>query len=252
MRRAPMITVFGPGLTIGVMVLATMLAGNAAASSICRINGVDQACGEDGPTLTTLNGNPAYQFTLTDIGSGFSDLYMTGIGGTFESVTASFTAYVPGPAVNGAFSNLAPYVYFTVNPYGTNFAGGDPYALVIASNSGFGNFVNDGFYQDGIGPNSTVHVVLSNWSSAQAGITNPDWLTCCTISTLSTLMSTTIPASGSNPSMTWGELNVYKARVATGDWGGSGGPYTAYVSAFDVTPAPDPGVWESQGQGLLR
>src|ERR1017187_3929451 len=209
----------------------------------CAINGAPVTCGLDNVGTGTIGGNDAYKLYLTDVGSDFADLYMTGINAKLANTTGTFQAYVPGASTNGAYASLEPYMYFTVNPYGTNFAGGDPYALVLVADSGFGNFVNDKWYQDGISLASTVHIVLGNgWTAAEAGITNSDWLTCCgDLPTLGNLLSVVIPAAGAEPAMTWGDTSVYKARVAAGNWGGSGGPYTAYVGNMDLVSTPEPG-----------
>ena len=211
----------------------------------CAINGAIVACGLVNVGTGTAGGNSAYQLSLADVGTGFADLYMTGINAKLANTTGTFQAYVPGAPTNAvAYAGLEPYMYFTVNPYGANLApGGDPYALVLVADSGFGNFVNDKWYQDGISLASTVHIVLGNgWTAAEAGITNSDWLTCCgDLPTLGNLLSVVIPAAGAEPAMTWGDTSVYKARVAAGNWGGSGGPYTAYVGNMDLVSTPEPG-----------
>lgn len=73
------------------------------------------------------------------------------------------------------------------------------------------------------------------------GITNPAWLTCCSdLPTLSQLDSTAIdPTLGGG---TWGDLMIHGVVLGVGNYGGSGGPYTAYVNGFDVTVTPEPGT----------
>jgi len=84
-----------------------------------------------------------------------------------------------------------------------------------------------------------VHIELEgDWAStpADSGITNSDWLTCCSdLPTLSQLDATPIPGGG-----TWGDLMIHGVVIDVGNAGGSGGPYTAYVNGFDVTQAPEP------------
>src|ERR1017187_309274 len=212
----------------------------------CSINGASVTCGLEtqgvGSTISTdtVGGKDAYKLYLPNVGGDFADLYMTGINAKLANTTGTFQAYVPG-AANGGYASLQPYMYFTINPYGTDFSV-DPYALVIVADSGFGNFVNDAWYQDGISLASKVHIVLANWTPAAAGITNLDWLTCCSdLPTLGQLLNVAIPAAGAEPAMTWGDTNVYKARVAAGDWGSNGGPYTAFVGNMDVVSTPEPG-----------
>src|ERR1017187_6425182 len=170
------------GIIVGMLSLAFCAWGDNFQN--CSINGAAVGCGLDAQgagsiSPGTAGGNSAYQLTLPNVGSDFADLYMTGINAKLANTTGTFQAYVPGASTNGAYASLEPYMYFTVNPYGTNFAGGDPYALVIVADSGFGNFVNGTWYQDGISLASKVHIVLENWTAGAAGITNPDWLTCC-------------------------------------------------------------------------
>ena len=164
----------------------------------CSINGASVTCGLEtqgvGSTISTdtVGGKDAYKLYLPNVGGDFADLYMTGINAKLANTTGTFQAYVPG-AANGGYASLQPYMYFTINPYGTDFSV-DPYALVIVADSGFGNFVNDAWYQDGISLASKVHIVLANWTPAAAGITNLDWLTCCSdLPTLGQLLNVAIP-----------------------------------------------------------
>ena len=240
------------GLRIAGLALA-VAASAWATGTACTYNTIDLTCqtfatGSGAVNLGTYASpiGAAYQLVLQDIGGGTAGIFAFLPGGeggpvvgatqgTLGSETGTFQAYVPGAATNGAFANLAPFMYFGVYPNGSdpsNFS--DPYALVIVDNSGFNQFTNDAWYTDGIGPNSTVHIVLFDWTAAAAGITNPDWLSCCSdLPTLSQLDSTVIPGVG-----TWGGLLLDEAVVQVGDWGGSGGPYTAYINGFAVTPEP--------------
>jgi hypothetical protein len=204
----------------------------------------------------------AYQLVLHNIGNdtAYVTTWLPGgeIGpvtglpeGTLAQTTATFDAYVPGAATNGSDASLDPYMILGVYPTGadpSNYS--DPYALVIVNNSGFNQFQNDGWYMDGIGPNSTVHIMLwGTWATnpALSGITNPDWLSCCSdLPTLSQLDGTALPGGG-----TWGDLNLDEAWVQVGNWGGSGGPYTAYVSGMDITVTPEPITPGIVGLGLL-
>ncbi|HWE50542.1 MAG TPA: PEP-CTERM sorting domain-containing protein [Bryobacteraceae bacterium] len=235
-----------------VLGLVSALCASAANYQFCMINGAPAGCtAEDSAsTGTAPDSSPAYSLSLSDASSDFADIYLTGINATLATTSATFSAYVPGAALNGDNASLSPYAYFTINPYGTTLGAGDPYALVIASTSGFTSS-NDGWYTDGINANSTVHIVLVNWTAADAGITNPDWLTCCSdLPTLGQLLSVSIPATGSEAALTWGDTNVYKARVAAGDWGNSG-TYQAYVGNFDVETSPEPGTLVLLGSAVL-
>ncbi len=231
-------------LRIAILTFASAFCGLASTVQVCSVNGTPVTCNLDGATSGTApDSTAAYQLGLTDIGSDFSDVYVTPINTELQNTTGTFSAYVPGAATNGSYASLAPYMYFTVNPYGDNPAAGDPYALIIVSDSGY-TATNDAWYTDGINDDSTVHIVLGGgWTAAEAGITNPDWTTCCgDLPTLGDLLSIVIPATGSEAATTWGDLNVYKARVAAGDWGGSGGPYTAFVGNVDIVSSPEPGT----------
>jgi PEP-CTERM motif len=224
-----------------------LVAGSAWADSLCSINGAPVTCGEDNVTLTNVSGTPAYQLSLTDISSDFSDVYITGLNSQLKNTTGTFEAYVP--SANGTYANLDPYMYFTVTPQSlSSFSASDPYALVIVSASGFAP-ATDAWYQDGMTLDSTVHIVLVNWTAAAAGITDPAWTTCCSnLPMLGDLLNVSLPGGG-----TWGDLNVYKARVAAGDWGGSGGPYTAYVRDININTesVPEPASVFLLGSGLL-
>lgn len=238
-------------IRILILSLAFALCAGAETVRSCQINGVAVGCGlENGASLGIApDSTLAYALTLSDVASNdpaayLADVYVTGIDHTLQQTSLTFSSYVPGAGTNGANSVLTPYAYFTVNPYGTNLVpGGDPYALVIVATSGFASS-NDNWYTDGINLDSTVHIVLGNgWTAAQAGITNPDWLSCCgDLPTLGQLLSTGIPAAGSNPAMTWGNTDVYKARVAAGNWDGTG-TYVAYVGNVDIVGTPEPSTW---------
>jgi hypothetical protein len=230
-------------MKLRIFVLTMALCASAwAGTQTCTFNGVDLGCSlypVNNGTVTSGNfASPiglAYELGLSDVGNDEALIYNHPNQGTLGEFAGSFSAYVPGSETNGSFADLAPYMELEVYP-----AGDTPstYALIIVANSGFDDFTNDAWYTDGIEPDSTVHIQLEGaWADdpSLSGITNPDWLTCCSdLPTLSELDSTAIPGGG-----TWGDLLLHGAVVGVGTYGGSGGPYTAYVSGFDIT-TPEP------------
>jgi hypothetical protein len=52
------------------------------------------------------------------------------------------------------------------------------------------------------------------------------------------LLGTSYPSS----SYTWGDMTIFNAYIDSGVWGGSGGPYTAYVDDIHISTVPEPGT----------
>jgi hypothetical protein len=231
-------------MNLRVFGLAVSVAASTWAGTLtCTYNDVNLGCSlfpVNGGTVTQGTfASPigsAYQLGLSDVGNDEALIYNHPNAGTLGEVSGTFSAYVPGALTNGSFDDLAPYMELEVYP---SSDAPSTYALIIVANSGFDTFTNDAWYTDGIAPDSTVHIQLEgDWASdpALSGITNPDWLSCCgDLPTLSELDSTALPGGG-----TWADLLIHGAIVGVGDYGGSGGPYTAYVNGFDLTDTPEP------------
>ena len=163
---------------------------------------------------------------------------IAGVGGKVGTTSVTYWAYTPA----GASITNTPYVELYVDTNNNGVSDGigstaDSYIITSPTTP----LIPGQWVQETLTADTLVHIVGNRGSFGVESGSGSKYSAYNGFGRFGDLLNETYSAG-----FTWGDMNIFNAYVDTGVWGGSGGPYTAYVDDISVGTVPEPAtivVW---------